>query len=145
MHDAYSHLPDHLKRAIEQFADHPKLDPDFKTRWLADLATARQGKAMLVREDDHTHCCLGRACIVLGGHFEMVHGVLIGDDDEEIYDKVPRPVWPNGALMSGDNETLDDETQRILGIDDETVLLLTGINDNSDNFAAVRKFIEENL
>jgi hypothetical protein len=142
-----------LKEALK--ADFKPMNPDVKVKWLNDLATAKQAKSKLKNDDGAGYCCLGRLCVVAGGEFQPTederfeeHVDGCGDEDcDGCYEPsyVELPMWPDGRLMSLDNETLNGDVMLWADLTPEAVDVLMDLNDKSDDFDAVMEFIREKL
>jgi hypothetical protein len=147
-----------LKEALE--GDYQCMNQDVKVKWLNDLATAKQAKSKLkadfLEDGASGYCCLGRLCVVAGGAFQPVEDERFdelheqGCEDEDCDGcSEPtcniRPLWPNGTLMSHDNEGIDEAVMVWAGLATEAVDTLMDLNDKSDDFSYVMEFIREKL
>jgi hypothetical protein len=134
-------------------ADFSPMDPAVKVKWLDDLATAKQAKSSLKNEDTGGYCCLGRLCVVAGGQFGVIVEEHVEEHDPDCIEEncggcympmlVVRPMWPDGTLMSHDNEDID--WGHMVGLSDDARGVLIDLNDKSDSFKYVMEFIREKL
>jgi hypothetical protein len=100
------------------------MNPELKAKWIADLKIHPKIQGAL-----HTtkgYCCLGVACITLGGNFELGMPRL---DDRALDDR--------GGL--------NNHGLTLLGIDENDQSILVDLNDNTDTFEPIIKWIEANL
>lgn len=122
-------------QALIDLHEWPNMNPDFKERWLLDLSTAKQGRGTLrsLNCGEPTYCCLGRAVIVAGGEFVF--------DTDGTYS-----CGMLGGVQLTLMEYLDEPfAEAELGIDYATMRVLARINDRSEDFGHVMRFIREAL
>jgi hypothetical protein len=105
------------------------MTPEFKARWIADLR--KHPKTTGYLKHDGAYCCLGVACMTLGGHFEK------GGDGNT------RPFLGSNNLAYG--EELAYSTLELMGLTYSAQTTLIDLNDRSDTFEPVIEWIEENL
>lgn len=112
------------------------MTPELKASWLADLKSGKYPKTQNYLKTAHGYCCLGVLCETAG----------IGFSDEaqgsDIRWYVPNHVDYND-INSGNELSAFGMDQ--FGLTHDQHDKLTSINDRTDGFDEVIKYIEENL
>jgi hypothetical protein len=140
------------------------MNPEFKSKWIADLRSGVYKQTKSVLYDGDGYCCLGVLCKTAGAVFE---DITEEDDDGECDLKYQPYLMGQALYLSGaDGETLDDIGLSFFGLSANEQDTLTQMNDGMQttmkwseeqkawvqepghkgkSFAEIADWIEENL
>ena len=110
------------------------MNPELKAKWITDLKTHPKIQEALHDETSNRngYCCLGVACITLGGAFEY-------DEEHDSY------TARRAGRALNDGEGLNAHGLTLLGISRSQQTELINLNDSEDTFEPVIAWIEANL
>lgn len=103
------------------------MDAELKAKWTTALRSGAftQGEGMLHNPKEDSYCCLGVLCKVMGATWKSVSGYVPDDEEPDgqryyCYDHVP---VLEERLLSSEDEELNDEFAREIGIKDQVTLI----------------------
>jgi hypothetical protein len=113
--------------------EYQKLDPEFKTQWLAALRSGEYPQTDGFLHTLNGYCCLGVAYVLKGGRFEDKLKSC------EIYVPLDNSCGDPWCSMP------TDTTLEKWGLDVGAAELLTKMNDDHKSFTEIADWIERNL
>lgn len=132
------------------------MDAELKTKWVAALRSGefRQATGKLrdgdPEGDGYAFCCLGVLCVVKGAAWQDYSGLDYEGEDYVTYSRVP--VADGKMLSLGEDEELNEQFLREIGIPQDEQSTLVGMNDGNEKarlasqpFEKIAAYIESKL